>query len=441
MPRLTKADSFVSWFRDAAPYIHAFRGKTFVIAFGGEVVDDGMFAELTHDLNLLGSLGIRLVLVHGARPQIGRLLQQRNIAPYYVQGRRVTDLQSLECVKQAIGQVRVEIEALLSLGLANSPMAGAGIRVASGNFVTAQPIGVLDGVDLQHTGAVRKIDVDAIRAGLEHGAMILLSPLGYSPTGESFNLTLEDVASRAAVALRAEKLIFLMDEAGLNDAAGLVRELTVRQAEERLQDHASLPEDLQLYLPAAMQACRQGVAKAHLISRHTSGGIVQELFTRDGVGTMLTRDPVETLRQATIEDVGGLLRLIEPLEMQGVLVKRSRERLEQEITRFHLLEHDRLTIGCVALYAYPDEHMGELACLVVHPDFGGSGRGDALLRHVERLAEQQGLQRIFVLTTRTAHWFQERGFVPAEPDDLPLARQRLYNWQRRSKVFVKPLTE
>lgn len=437
--RFDQLDFFVQWFRDAAPYIHQFRGRTFVVAFGGEILSDGQFVELAHDLNLLNSLGVRLVLVHGARPQIEARLNERGVQLHYEKGLRVTDGAALQCVKEAAGAVRVEIEALLSMALANSPMAGSDIRVASGNFVTAKPMGVRDGVDLQHTGEVRKIDAPAIRERLDNNEIVLLSPLGYSPTGEIFNLTLEDVASSAAVALDADKLIFLMDTVGVENKAGAFQaQLTAAQAEAILEENA-LPEDVWLYLPAALKASRNGVARTHLISRHIDGAILQELFTREGVGTMVTEVSLESINQATIEDVGGILALIEPLETEGVLVRRSRERLEIEIGHFWVLERDHLIIGCAALYPFPREKMAELACLAIDPHYRNTGRGETLLDAMETEARKQGMQSLFVLTTRTAHWFVERGFVEAGLDALPGARQELYNFQRRSKVFVKKL--
>src|SRR5258706_6341267 len=319
--------NFVRWFRAAAPYIHAFGGRTFVIAFGGEVVADGSFVSLTHDLNLLASLGVRLVLVHGARPQIDAQLKAAGLKTQYVRGIRVTDEHALASVKQASGQVRVEIEALLSMGLPNSPMANADIRVASGNFVTARPRGVVDGVDMCYTGEVRKVDADAINIRLDDGELVLLSPLGYSPTGEIFNLTLEDVAAETAIALGAEKLVFLMNEPGLKAKNGrLLRELTVSDAEKLLRKDRLLSDDAGLYLPHAIKASKGGAARVHMISRHADGALLLELFTHDGIGSMLTRDPLEQMRDATIEDVGGILRLIEQLEADGTLAKRSRER-------------------------------------------------------------------------------------------------------------------
>ena len=452
---LNRPQEFVSWFRSVAPYIHAFGGKTFVIAFGGEVVDDGQLVSLSHDLNLLASLEVRIVLVHGARPQIESRLKRANLKTKLAGGLRVTDDQAMEVVKEANGSIRVEIESLLSMGLVNSPMAGSDIRVASGNFVTAKPIGVLEGVDLQHTGEVRKVDGIAIQKRLDDGEMVLLSPLGYSPTGEAFNLSLEDVAVSTAIALDADKLIFLMDSSGVHNARGeLLREMTAQKAKNLLQhvknNHSkngqiesqnapNITEDEAYYLPAAIRACDHGVARTHLICRHTDGAILQELFTHDGIGTMVTEMPLESMRQAEIDDVGALLQLIEPLEAEGILVRRGRERLEMEIEQFYVMEHDGRVIGCAALYPFAQEKMAEFACLAIHPAYRGGGRGDRLFHYCEEQAKEAGFETIFCLTTRTEHWFLERGFIEKTVTDLPTEKQKIYNLQRRSKVFVKKL--
>ena len=432
--------TFVRWFRNSSPYINAFRGRTFVVAFGGEMLAEEQFAGLVHDLALLNSLGVRLVLVHGARPQIEQRLQQREIELQYVNGLRVTDEAALACVIEAAGVVRVEIEALLSMGLANSPMAGADIRVASGNFVTAQPLGVRDGVDYLHTGEVRKIDTPAIDQLLDHGTLVLLSPLGYSPTGEVFNLSAEDVATAAAIQLKADKLLYLIDGDGLTlDDGTLVRQLGLNEAQSYLEEHQELPDAIGRSLFSSIYACSNGVARAHLINRHHDGSLLMELFTRDGIGTLITGHGYEHIRQAGIDDVGGILELITPLEQEGVLVRRGRERLETEIDHFTVLERDGMVIACAALYPFPEESCAELACMAVHGDYRNQGRGDELLAAIERHARSQGIQRLFVLTTRTAHWFLERGFKVASLDDLPMAKQEMYNYQRRSKVFIKAL--
>ena len=426
--------SYVTWFRDALPYINAHRGKTFVVMFSGELIESPRFADLVHDLALLSSLGVRLVLVNGARPRIERLLRDRGVEMRYVGGLRITDSTALECVKEAAGAVRLQIEALLSMGLANSPMAGARIRVNSGNLVTARPLGIRDGVDFQHTGEVRRVDRVGIEHALNNGDLVLLSPLGFSPTGEVFNLTVEDVATAAAIELAADKLLCLVPGAGLP-----AHELTIAEADALTKAGSSLPTQTMTALNAALTATRGGVHRAHLIPEEVDGALLLELFTRDGCGTLLTLDPFEGLREATIDDVGGILELIRPLEQQGVLVRRERERLETEIDHFVVVERDNGIIATAALYPFPDSALGELACLVVHPDYRRGDRGEELLNYIERQTRARGLRGLFVLTTHAAHWFQERGFIPIEATELPLERQQLYNLQRNSQVLIKML--
>lgn len=432
-------NSFINWFRQASPYIHAHRGSTVVLAFGGEAVKDGDFPNLIHDIALLHSLGLRLVLVHGTRPQIEERLKLRETAMQVVNGMRVTDEHALLCVKEAAGTVRVEIEALLSTGLANSPMSGAQIAVDSGNFVTAKPLGVIDGIDYQHTGEVRRINTTAMQQRLAAGAMVLISPLGYSPTGEVFNLNAADVAATIARELQADKLIFLTDNKLTDSRKKLIEYTTPREVDALLLRRKTLDEQLRRVLGNAACTCRHGVSRTHILPRKQDGVLLTELFTRDGAGTLVTAERWETLRQASIDDVGGILELIAPLEESGVLVRRSREYIENEVEQFTVIERDGVIIGCAALYPFVGEKMAELACLVIHPDYQKGGRGDQLLTHLQRQAASLGLERLFVLTTRTAHWFRERGFHTADVSQLPGKRKDLYNWQRNSKMFVHQL--
>jgi amino-acid N-acetyltransferase len=431
---------FVDWFRQSSPYIHAHRGRVFVLSFGGECIDDPAFPNLIHDIALLNGLGIRLVLVPGARPQIERQLQARGAAMQVVNGLRVTDDVALACVKEANGAVRVEIEALLSMGLANSPMAGLRIRVASGNVVTAKPLGVIDGVDYRHTGEVRRVDADALRAMLDTGAVALVPALGYSPTGEVFNLSAADVAGAVATALGADKLIFLNEYKTTDGRGRTISSMVPRDVDRLLARRRRLGEDRQRVLQNAATACRAGVNRVHLLDRRRDGILLSELFTRDGAGTLVTAEPYESIRTARIDDVAGIIELISPMEAAGALVKRSRELLEQEIDHFTVVDRDGAVIACAALYPYPDAGTAELACVAVHPDYRGAGRGDQLLDHLERSARTMGLQRLFVLSTRSSHWFRERGFEPAPVERLPPRRRDLYNWRRGSKVFEKTLT-
>ncbi|MER0169887.1 MAG: amino-acid N-acetyltransferase [Nitrosomonas sp.] len=432
---------FVAWFRSVAPYINAFRGKTFVIGFSGEMVTNAAFVDFIHDVNLLASLGVRLVLVHGARPQIQLRLDESQLETQTVMGMRVTDAAALQCVKESVGRVHHEIAALLSMGLPNSPMANAAIRVTSGNFVTACPQGVIQGIDLMHTGKVRKINAPAIHSRLEQGDVVLISPLGYSPTGEIFNLTMENVATETAIALHAEKLILLLDSP---DTTALPRELTLPESKLLLENKTlapvpPIPDAIRSSLQYATKACELGVTRAHLVSRHIDGAIIQELFTHDGIGCMISQETLQALRKARIDDVGGILQLIEPLEAEGILVRRGRELLEIEIDRFTVLEHDGVILGCAALYPFPEEHACELACLAIHPDYRDQGHGERLLKHIENKTIAQDINKLFVLTTHATHWFIEHGFNPATPAELPKAKQNLYNYQRRSKVLIKHL--
>ncbi len=434
----SKNIEFVHSFRNSAGYINAFRGRTFVIAFGGEMLADEQFAPLVHDIALLNSLGIKLVLVHGARPQIESRLKERKFTSEYVDDIRVTDDNALVCVKEASSSVRADIEALLSIGLTNSPVSCSRISVISGNFVTAQPYGVRDGVDYMHTGEVRKIEHNAINQALENNSIVLLSPIGYSSTGEIFNLSVEDVATAAAIELNANKLIYLVDAKGVtNKRKSLIRELTMDDANKLLEENKKLDAPIQRYLTSAIKACRNEIERTHILNRHIEGALLLELFTRDGCGTLITSESFEDIRPATIEDLAGLIELISPLEEEDILVRRSREKLEMEIEHFTVVERDGMIIACAALYPFLQDKVAELACLAVHPDYQGKNRGDQLLKYIERQTKQLGIKQLFVLTTRTAHWFRERGYASSDIKKLPVKRKSLYNYQRQSKMFAK----
>jgi amino-acid N-acetyltransferase len=432
-------ESFVSWFRAVTPYINAFRGKTFVIAFGGKAIASEFIKTLAYDVNLLVSLGIRLVLVHGARPQIEEELREKNIESKYHRGHRVTDAATLDCVLDAVGSVYLEIEAMLSQGLPNTPMANSRIRVIGGNFITGQPIGVLDGIDMHYAGKVRKVDAEGINAQLGLGNIVLLNCEGPSPTGEIFNLQMEEVAEAIASALKADKLVYLTDSSGVTDQAGeLLDAMTADEASQLLRDADWLTSDIVRYLPCVVRASRAGVGRVHLISFALDGALLRELFTHDGVGTVVTRESLENIREAKPDDIAALIALIEPMEQEGILVQRPRELLEREIEQFSVMLHDGIMVGCAALYPHSEEE-AELACLAVSHDHREWGYGEQLMERIFRRAKKMGVKRLFVLTTRTEHWFVERGFKLGTVDDLPAAKKEMYNYQRRSKVLFKTL--
>ncbi|WP_211959067.1 amino-acid N-acetyltransferase [Budvicia diplopodorum] len=433
----------VEGFRHSVPYINAHRGKTFVIMLGGEAIEHDNFSNIINDIGLLHSLGIRLVVVYGARPQIDANLTVHNKQAIYHKHTRVTDAESLELVKQAAGRLQLDITARLSMSLNNTPLQGAHINVVSGNFVISQPLGVDDGIDYCHSGRIRRIDEEAIHRQLDSGAIVLLGPVAVSVTGESFNLTSEEVATQLAIKLKAEKMIGFCSSQGVEDENGnVLPELFPNDAQkylERYETNGDYHSGTVRFLRGAVKACRSGVRRCHLISYQDSGALLQELFSRDGIGTQIVMESAEQVRRATIHDIGGILELIRPLEQQGILVRRSREQLEMEIDKFTIIERDNMTIACAALYPFPEEKIGEMACVAVHPEYRSSLRGEILLEKVSGQARLMGLEKLFVLTTHSIHWFQERGFTPANIDDLPMKKQALYNYQRRSKILVTPV--
>ena len=434
-----KSNDWLHGFRHSSPYITAHRGHTVVLTLGGDAIAHSNLINIIHDIALLSSLGIRLVVAYGARPQIQSRLDAMGAESQFHRGLRVTPQEQLLPVLEAIGGLRAYLESQLSMGLVNSPMHNARIRVTSGNFVTARPVGVLDGIDFGHTGQVRRVDVSGIEKLLELGHIVLLPPLGYSPTGDAFNLSYEDVGSQVAAALKAEKLIMFTENDGLPDDDGqLIRELTARQASDRMAEGKVKGHDGDL-LKAACDACVKGVRRAHIISHVQDGALLEELFTRDGAGTLVSGDNYEQVRPARVEDIGGILSLIQPLEEQGILVRRSREMLETEIGGYVVAERDGTIVGCAALHHYPEEGAGELSCFAVDQAYRRAGRGDEILAMVEKLARGQGIQRLFALTTQTEHWFRERGFQSSSVQDLPGPKLASYNVQRKSKVFVKSL--
>ena len=433
----------VEGFRHSVPYINTHRGKTFVIMLGGEAIEHENFSSIVNDIGLLHSLGIRLVVVYGARPQIDANLAAHHHEPLYHKNIRVTDAKTLELVKQAAGTLQLDITARLSMSLNNTPLQGAHINVVSGNFIIAQPLGVDDGVDYCHSGRIRRIDEDAIHRQLDSGAIVLMGPVAVSVTGESFNLTSEEISTQLAIKLKAEKMIGFCSSQGVtNDDGDIVSELFPNEAQARVEaqeEKGDYNSGTVRFLRGAVKACRSGVRRCHLISYQEDGALLQELFSRDGIGTQIVMESAEQIRRATINDIGGILELIRPLEQQGILVRRSREQLEMEIDKFTIIQRDNTTIACAALYPFPEEKIGEMACVAVHPDYRSSSRGEVLLERITAQAKQSGLSKLFVLTTRSIHWFQERGFTPVDIDLLPESKKQLYNYQRKSKVLMADL--
>jgi len=438
--------TFVPWFRAVAPYIHAYHGKTFVVGLCGEAIAAGKLEVFVQDLAILNAMDVKIVLVHGFRPQVDEQLAAKGHVPRFHRGIRITDPVALDAAQEAAGQLRFEIEAAFSQGLPNTPMANATVRVVSGNFLTARPLGIVDGVDMMRSGLVRRVDHAAIRRALESNAIVLLSPFGFSITGEAFVLAMEDVATATALALQSDKLVFMTEVPGIREQpddpeAPIDTELALADARRIL---AALPPpaaatDAAFYLQHCVKACEGGVERSHILPYATDGALLLEVFTHDGIGTMVVDEKLESLREADADDVAGILQLIEPFERDGTLVRHERAEIERDIGNYTVIEHDGIIFGCAALYPYPEARTGEMAAVTVSPLAQGKGDGERLLKRVEHRARALGLESIFVLTTRTMHWFLRRGFVQVDPDWLPEARKRKYNWDRRSQVLVKKL--
>ncbi len=432
---MSNNQDFVQWFRSAAPYIKAHRKKTFVILISDEVIDSDRFVGLVHDIALLNHLGIKLVLLHGSRRKIDAHLATHNITTEFNRGVRISDKDSLAYIIQAINEVKTHLESQLSMGLPNTPMSGSEISLVSGNFVTGMPLGVIDGIDMQHSGKVRTINHQVINDLLNQNHIILMSNIGYSRTGEIFNLPAEELATETAKALAADKLVFVQLSHGNSAQAD-----TLSTADcSKLIQQADTADHLKALLQKAIDAIQSKVRRVHIIDQQVDGGLLLELFTRDGYGTMITNLFYEGIRTASIDDVGGILRLIEPLESTGTLVERSREQLELEIAHFHVIDKDGMIIACVACIPESQNDIAEVACLAVHDDYQGSGFGKQLLQVAEHAALKQNINQLYSLTTRTSHWFIENGFVETSITALPESKQAIYNKNRRSKIMIKQI--
>ncbi|MDJ0777484.1 MAG: amino-acid N-acetyltransferase [Gammaproteobacteria bacterium] len=433
---MSNTQDYVQWFRAAAPYIKAYRKKTFVILIADDVIYSERFIGLVHDIALLNHLGIKLVILHSSRRRIDTHLAANQRESRFHHNVRISDGDSMPLIVQAINEVRTHLESHLSMGLPNTPMSGSDITLTSGNFVTGMPLGVIDGIDMQHSGKVRDVKHDEINQVLALNHVILLSNLGYSRTGEVFNLPSEELACEVARALRADKLIYVLQD--VEGGEQLASTLSTADC-ERLRADPALPADLRHLLEQAIRAIQAQVKRVHLIDQQVDGGLLLELFTRDGYGSMITNLFYEGSRRASIDDIGGIISLIEPLEANGVLVPRSREQLELEIAHFEVIEKDGMIIACIACIPYSDQGLAEIACLAVHEDYQRAGLGSQLLELAELRAGTTGAQRLYTLTTRTSHWFLEHGFDEAVDFELPAAKLASYNPDRRSKILVKAL--
>lgn len=417
----------IDTFRSAAPYIYAHQGRVFVVTISRATAESGKLSELVQDLALLHTLGIKLVLVYAAGIELD-------------EGPNCVDTTRMQSLQSEIAAQRTQLESLFSAGLINTPMAGMKLHVVSGNFIHAKPAGIIDGVDSQHYGEVRRVDSDAIQAQLSANNIVLLSPTAYSPSGEYFYIDALNVAAAVATSMPADKLIFMMDEKTLQASRGQrLKHLNLNQAQNLLQRRKSISTTVRRYINLAIDTCLSQVPRVHLLSTTVRGALLHELFSHAGCGTLISADDYDDIRPATIEDVGGIMSLIKPLQESGSLVGRSEEQIERDIHSYDVIERDGFMVACAALQQINDSVYAEVSCFAVHPDFQKEGHGSRLIKHVEKKAQAQGMQHILVLTTKALHWFHEQGYQTQAIKKLPVAKQKTYNYQRNSRILIKSI--
>ncbi len=431
---LSKHKPYIDWFRDAAPYINAHRGKTVVIALSGDAVVNKPIERFIHDIALLHFLGVKVILVHGSRIQTQQQLKTLNLESNFHNNIRITTAETLNPVVQAAAQVSAQLTALFSTGLPNTSMSGACITVSSGNYISAMPLGVLDGIDMQHSGKVRDVQCHAINQLLEQNHLIILSNIAFSKTGEIFNLSMSEVATQTAIKLNVDKLIFMTDSDFHQSQNNFSSGSEVRNWIATQQLSAQETDIMQ----HAAKAADHKVNRVHLINQHTDGSLLLELFTRDGCGSLISNQDYQGLRHAKLDDVTGIFELIQPLVNEGKLVPRSKEQLKQDILQFSVIEIDGLITACAAYVAIEDEY-AEFFCLAVHEDYQNNGFASRLLKHIEQQAQSQNISTLFSLSTQAEHWFLDKGFVSGDISILPKSKKNVIDTKRQSKILYKKL--
>jgi amino-acid N-acetyltransferase len=418
---MTDPTDTIDWFRHTAPYINSHRGTTVVVGLRQGATADMNFINVVHDLALMHSLGVRLVVVH----------EQRSF-----DSEALTLADADKAVAEALEE-RTYIERMFSMGLPNSPLHNARLRVISGNFITARPVGVINGVDRVGRGLVRHVDVAGITHALDGSAICLISTLGHSPAGEVFNLSALDVMGAVSRSLGADKLIVMSDFDGINSVDGTMqRQMTVDAARQILE---ASDQDQKEALMLACDACDSGVPRSHLISYALDGGLLKELYTHDGIGTLISPDEYEQIKTAQGHDLSGILELIRPLQQAGVLAERSNEEVERTLDKFTVITKDSRVIACAALLDNASDKIAEIASVATHPDYRDSGHGERLVAALIDAARQSELERVYVRTTQTGHWFQELGFTMSLLDELPEAEKQKANVDRNSNILVRAL--
>jgi amino-acid N-acetyltransferase len=420
-------------FREILRYVPRFRDRVFVIAIDGAVVEDDNFPNLLLDIALLRSLSIRVALVHGAAHQVRHYAEQMKVPTSDLDGTGITDRATLQVALTAANRVTHEILEGLS---AND------LRAACPNAIVAHPAGILGGVDQLFTGKVERVDVGLLQTLLEHDIVPIVPPVGIDGTGNSFRLNSDAVAVEVAKALRAVKLIYLTTEGGVRGPKGVVRQMTIQEAEGFLKRHrADLSAVMMTKLSHALRAGKEGVERVHIIDGREQEGLLGEVFSNEGIGTLINANEYQAIRPAQRKDVRAIHGLIQQGIETDELIKRTRPELEKLIGDYFVFEVDRNPIACAALHLYPEQNKAELASVMVDPRYENQGIGGKLIAYVENVARARGVAKLFALSTQAINYFvQKGGFKLGAPDDLPPVRREKYELNgRRSQVLIKTL--
>jgi amino-acid N-acetyltransferase len=419
--------------REILRYVPQYRDKTFVIALDGAVVEEDNFRNLLLDIALLRSLRVEVALVHGAGLQIRRLAEETGQAASNLDGTGVTDFATLQLALNAANRVTHEILEGLS---------ATDLRGGCTNAVVAHPAGILQGLDHQHTGKVDRVDVPLLRALMEHDVIPVIPPLGMDGEGNTYRLNSDAVAVEVAQALHAVKLIYLTNAEGITVAGELLRQLTAEEAESTLKSHrADIPATVVSKLVQAVRAARNGVPRVHIIDGRVEEGLLAEVFSNEGIGTLVYTNEYQAIRRARKKDSRAIFHLIQTGMENDELVRRTLPEIERQIDDFYVFEVDGTPAGCAALHEFADVRKAEIACVCVSPKYENQGIGGRLMQFVEAQARSRGLAELFCLSTQAVNYFvQKGGFRLGTPDDLPAARRERYERNgRRSQVLAKTL--
>lgn len=419
--------------RGILQYIPQFREKTFVISVDGAIVTDENFGNILMDIAVLRSLNIRLVIVHGASAQIRALAGEQMVEPSNLDGSGITDEATLKLALTAANRLTHE----MLEGLSSNDL-----RAACTNAVIAHPLGILHGVDHQFTGKVERIDVEMFQKLLDNGIIPVLPPLGFDGDGKTYRVNSDSIAVAVAEALKATKLMFITTHDGVLVKDHVIRQMLVSDLESVLaMQMADVHPAMVSKAIHAVAACKAGVPRVHVINGSLEEGLLAEVFTNEGVGTLIYANEFQQIRRAMKKDVRSILNLIKSSVATDELVKRTRASVEKHLADYYIFEIDKNTVACVALHSFPEQHKGELACLYVSPAHENQGIGRKLIQFAENKAREMGFEELITLSTQAFTYFQSKGgFAEGSPDDLPPPRREKYDQSgRNSKVLVKKL--